>query len=739
MAASPFGWLDSYSQTLAQDSIFSASGWAVDPDTGSPVSSVQLHVDNKFVATAQLGGSRTDVAAAFNNPAYAQSGYTVTWKMGYQTPGTHTFSIIAYDSQGDFSHIATNNTFQVTGNLAAPDDVRLTPSPIDSQATVFGTIFGYEMVNTTTFPAAPQPIFQPYNRNDPGWWSNAVDELLFSKIQVVMFLNRGIGHGSTPQADPQVLYMYRDAIKRSKSERLLKVHCFIDTAALTEQFNMAFPAGPSRPPKYDFTFQDSAAKVLWDRFILPFYNQFRDDKADWHCYAPPGWPASRPIITIWALSPNLAQNYIQGAAGTLTRVADLFQAHFGVRPVFHLDGSWSSCSGVATHPDVLGFNDWFRPSSGLSYTFVPSLNNPYPSYKGKKWGVVVPGFYPWPGPLSLGQIPEAAGLTLQNGLAQSYSQAAEYTILEGWTNFAENAGYYRSNSWTYPNQHINSVREYADRSTRTLRFQAEACDSFSPSVGVSNRPFRQDGVNTVSIGLGEWAVESSQPNAWIQYRQVLLSHGRYRFSVRAAAGSAGKSVRLWIGSNAGAWSPVPAGGFQTITLGEYFVSHGRNDIRLECDSPGIMIDWLFSKKTSDDIVLRTSGGYFLQATLGGRSTMNASALGTGPWETFSLANQTGPGLKSGDSVVLQSNNGHYLTALNNGGASVACDRTSVSPSEQFTVVKTSAGDPIIRDGDRVAFRSSAGFYLVAENGGNSAVNCNRNGIGEWEQFTIYFR
>jgi hypothetical protein len=42
----------------------------------------------------------------------------------------------------------------------------------------------------------------------------------------------------------------------------------------------------------------------------------------------------------------------------------------------------------------------------------------------------------------------------------------------------------------------------------------------------------------------------------------------------------------------------------------------------------------------------------------------------------------------------------------------------------------------VRNGDRIALRSSLGYFLSAELGGGGAVNMNRTTIGSWETFQL---
>ena len=119
----PFGWLDyaknasDGSTTVAQGGTLSIVGWAADKEDGAPVAKVQVFVDNVLVGNAALGDARPDVANAFNNPAYTNSG----WHLNYVVPntlaaGSHSVSAIAFDSAGASTllPVGQNNTFTVT-------------------------------------------------------------------------------------------------------------------------------------------------------------------------------------------------------------------------------------------------------------------------------------------------------------------------------------------------------------------------------------------------------------------------------------------------------------------------------------------------------------------------------------------------------------------------------------------------------------------------------------------------
>jgi hypothetical protein len=84
-----------------------------------------------------------------------------------------------------------------------------------------------------------------------------------------------------------------------------------------------------------------------------------------------------------------------------------------------------------------------------------------------------------------------------------------------------------------------------------------------------------------------------------------------------------------------------------------------------------------------------------------------------------------PLLANGD-ISIRTFSGHYLVAERGGGSVVNADREEVGPWETFTVVTQADG--------RVAFRTSNGSFLSAEGGGGADLIANRDEIGDWERF-----
>lgn len=645
--------------------------------------------------------------------------------------------------------IKTISLLLITGSMlismrasVPASDVTMEKPPIGSAATTFGTITGYGMNDSQIAAGAERlPLFRPYNRNDDAWWSNLIEEATYARIHVLFFVNRGPEHLALGEinSDPIYLTRFASAATRANARDLIKAACFVESSAIGILYqDYKREQGLNVEARFDVADGQAWYDVMWDKVINRFFNTLKNDQDLWYRYAPPGWSATRPVIFMYSLGDTFYKNQNNNAYNMLNVISDKMQATYGVRPLFHLDQDWlQKCPSVAYRNDLISFNNWFNPPS-TSYSFRASTNNAYPSWSGKNWGLMVPEFKDRNNPSKT--IARNNGTTLLNGLNQSVSQNAEFVILEGFANWEENAGYYRSKStgWLYPSQYLNLVRNYADRRTQTLRYQAEACDEFYPIVAGSH-PFRTDGLNTQTINAsGEWSVLSPVGGSWVQFNEVKLSHGHYRFSARAMANAGGKSVRVVISGTSGPWVAVPVGNFDTISLGEFFLD-GANNFRFEYSADGVQLDWAFSKKIDQRVALSASNGQYLSADFGGGTIMSANRSGVGDWEAFNLVDEGSGNLQSGDTVTLQSYTGKWAVADNGGGSTLSINRDGIGVWERFVILKLSGGDNIIRSGDTIALRSANNYYMRATNGGGSSVTFNSPNIGTSERFVIRFQ
>jgi hypothetical protein len=95
-------------------------------------------------------------------------------------------------------------------------------------------------------------------------------------------------------------------------------------------------------------------------------------------------------------------------------------------------------------------------------------------------------------------------------------------------------------------------------------------------------------------------------------------------------------------------------------------------------------------------------------------------------------------LLDGDPIALQTPRGLYLQADQGGGGGLLDIGFAPAAWETFTIVDLDRPGEAVRSGDRVALRSTSGLYVSAELGGGADVNVNRQSIGSWETFQLYF-
>jgi hypothetical protein len=102
----PFGSLDvavdstTGISTIPQTDSLLVRGWVADPVDGAPLSNVKVYIDGNLIGTPTLGLGRPDVAAAYKNAAYTNSGYQLVYSAATFTLGKHSVTVMAIDSGG---------------------------------------------------------------------------------------------------------------------------------------------------------------------------------------------------------------------------------------------------------------------------------------------------------------------------------------------------------------------------------------------------------------------------------------------------------------------------------------------------------------------------------------------------------------------------------------------------------------------------------------------------------------
>jgi hypothetical protein len=131
--------------------------------------------------------------------------------------------------------------------------------------------------------------------------------------------------------------------------------------------------------------------------------------------------------------------------------------------------------------------------------------------------------------------------------------------------------------------------------------------------------------------------------------------------------------------------------------------------------------------------LRTDGGFFVVAELGGGDAVNANRTAAGIWETFTLIDLDGASLDDGDAVAFRTYDElHYLHGQIDDINAIS---VSIGSEEIFTIYRTGGPGPI-GTGTNIALRAPNGQYLAAEGGGGGTVTANRSQIGPWETFKL---
>lgn len=607
-------------------------------------------------------------------------------------------------------------------------------APVYDGMPILGTVTGYEM-NSGVPPGwdpanAEIPLYTPYNRDDSRWWDNLVEELLTSRVHVVKAHGRGCynpttGNDGNGNMCPRLLANLVSAINRANAAGVMRVAMFDDTGAYPGARN-AFLGLPGGTP-FDLTDEYSWDEVIWKRNIQV-----------WHDTVPSSlWFRidGRPVITFWSLGDALFSNQQGNASRLLDFLRAKFIARYGESPLFNLDVAWTQEDTTITTNHAYAVNSWFDPNV---------TNYSYYAWNGQWWGALVPGFRDANNPPGCGmpcrEQLRQDGAALANALQDGHNRRARLTLLEGWTDIAESAGYYRSLAFRYGSQYINGVREFADRRTTTLRLQAEAADTFSDTTsGNLGGAYRSGNLDVGLLSPSGWFVGWTANNEWVQFSEVFLSEGMYRFSARTSSGLGGRTTQLKVdGAGLGSVGVPYLGSwdtYDTITLGTAYLGHGRHDLQVVFENGGMNLDWIFVKKINPAAGFRTDNGHYLVAESGGGERAYANRTGQGAWETFTLVDMNGGSLQHNDPIRLQAYNGQYVVAELGGNDTVNANRLVPGAWEEFRIIKTNGSGTVV-NGDSVAIKTINNYYFVAEGGGGGDLNANRTAIGSWETFTI---
>jgi hypothetical protein len=124
-APPPFGGMGevvdsvTFSATVGKSDSVLVKGWVADPIDGAPLGNVKAYIDGTSVGSPTLGIPRPDIAAAYNNSAYLNSGYRLIYPAASLSLGAHKLTVTAIDSYGESVTLGPR-TFTVYATAGAP-------------------------------------------------------------------------------------------------------------------------------------------------------------------------------------------------------------------------------------------------------------------------------------------------------------------------------------------------------------------------------------------------------------------------------------------------------------------------------------------------------------------------------------------------------------------------------------------------------------------------------------------
>jgi hypothetical protein len=459
-------------------------------------------------------------------------------------------------------------------------------------------------------------MFTPFSRDVSGWWDEMLDELMYARVPLTLLHGRGCLYPGTPgnfegagNDCPLLLTSLAAAVNRAGAANVAKFGMFIDTGAIPAARKILAHEATELP--FDLTPVPDAAGHLpiwyfWDADIELFFDTV--PKSMWYLFNNNG--TMEPVITMWTFGPFSNQpNNIKLLLQTITTN---FQARYGMTPCFNLDsGTQGYDPSLVNSPLVCTINGWF--SGGGSGYSVKTLSNTSSVYNGRTFGGSVPAFEfgnePNGNSLTCGspcqEIYRDHGTTFSNGFIAN--KASVMTVVEGFTDMWEDAGAYRSDNsnWDYTNQDLDIFRQYSDPGMESVKFQAEAADSYLNATGKPATTFRYGkALGIIPLGAADqgvgWALSSTTAGEALEYQNVVFPAATYKFTARVSSTVATNRIHFSIDSMSLPAVTVPnTGNAQTyvvVDLGTVPMTAGPHLLTLTLDTGGVNVDWFFAKR-----------------------------------------------------------------------------------------------------------------------------------------------
>lgn len=447
-------------------------------------------------------------------------------------------------------------------------------------------------------------LFEKVTTTEDEWWDNLVEEIAYSGMDYAAMNCRGtqadlnkhkIDHGR-----PDLLPAMIAAMERRGVADKFKIAIFDDcpaswSAARNEALGYGYSSKPKKngirvPESYfpliDIDLSTTAGKERFEREV--FYYIWDRNLRLAMANVPEKYLFKyndRPLIYLWGCNGFLVDDLINDklANGSLTctagknkssdidayhgklayvlqRISESCQSEFGLKPFLVIDQSWCDRDQtIASSEYVDGINNWFgvpkteqspdKQAEAMAKTFQVR------EHKGLKVGTGIPGFLvddkntnkkeeegdKYEGYMFLDAD---HGKQLKKALNFFRQEKAHLIFLEGFTDVAENAAYWRSSDkvyYDYPNQRLNILRQYSNNPyPTTQKLEAEACDfcydsalsgdtGNAPSKGVVKK------CSDTNYGGGWYVKELGNEVNSVKWKELPFRGGQSVLRIRYAA------------------------------------------------------------------------------------------------------------------------------------------------------------------------------------------------------------
>lgn len=477
-------------------------------------------------------------------------------------------------------------------NITIPD----TPSPPATTGYIGATLgwqYSAQLEGPVTFPNQTNiSLFNPQRGYPDATWKDWAEQIHQAGLD---FICPNLT-GSWPNTSSSPTDMAPLVTVLKKLGNTTKFAIFDDNAASwCAQWNMANGRGYWYEEPFDISDEDNWV-YLYDYNYKLFYETVPDDqlfKID-----------GRPVLWIWTGNPYFIGNAHGNLSRALTYVRQRIQEDFGYNPFIIGNADFIGSDPTCAAPGILdATHGWFGPP-----------HNPYTLsiFNGIKTGVVVPQFFNPSNPS--GFLDPDHGRLLDEGLSGTVGAGAMLTLLEGFTNYEEDAAIWRVRNidengnplsyeqtyYDYPNQRLNIVRKHTLYPfPHVLKLQAEGCDTFGGAAGGGTPQLYRNGdigiERTEDFG-GGFNVGWTQPDQWLQWEEVPME-GRGVLQVRIATMSDNNRIHLVIDGQRQPTVTLPnTGGWQNWTTVDtpevVFVPGSYHTVRVVFETGAVNLNWI---------------------------------------------------------------------------------------------------------------------------------------------------